>query len=149
EFTSVCLGTFLKEFYTAVFNPAVCERAAFRCSKISCGEALKQDGRFAIIGRHFGHRRIWPEGRTPVMTDVTILFLDGTFPSTAVGPMEVFRHAGMLWNLLTGKRAAPRFRVTTVSVDGRTVRCDAPIRIQTMAALEEIRHTELIFISSA
>src|SRR5215813_13371663 len=78
EFTSVCLGTFLKEFYTAVFNPAVCERAAFRCSKISCGEALKQDGRFAIIGRHFGHRRIWPEGRTPVMTDVTILFLDGT-----------------------------------------------------------------------
>jgi len=83
------------------------------------------------------------------MTDVTILFLDGTFPSTAVGPMEVFRHAGLLWNLLTGKRAAPRFRVTTVSVDGRVVRCDAPIRIQPMAALEEIRHTELIFISSA
>ena len=83
------------------------------------------------------------------MTDVTILFLDGTFPSTAVGPMEVFRHAGMLWNLLTGKRAAPRFRVTTVSADGRAVRCDAPIRIQPMAALEDIRHTKLIFISSA
>ena len=27
------------------------------------------------------------------MTDVTVLFLDGTFSSTAIGPMEVFRHA--------------------------------------------------------
>ena len=32
------------------------------------------------------------------MTDVTVMFLDGTFSSTAVGPMEVFRHAGTLWN---------------------------------------------------
>ena len=28
------------------------------------------------------------------MIDVTILFLDETFSSTAIGPMEVFRHAG-------------------------------------------------------
>jgi len=83
------------------------------------------------------------------MKDVTILFLDGTFPSTAVGPMEVFRHAGILWNMLTGKRILPRFRVTTASVDGRAVRCDAPIGIQPAAALKEVRKTELIFISSA
>ena len=82
------------------------------------------------------------------MKDVTVLFLDGTFPSTAVGPMEVFRHAGLLWNLLTGKRAAPRFRVTTASVDGRAVRCDGPIHIQPTAALKDIRKTELIFIPS-
>ena len=36
------------------------------------------------------------------MTDVTVLFLDETFSSTAIGPMEVFRHAGTLWNVLTG-----------------------------------------------
>jgi transcriptional regulator GlxA family with amidase domain len=80
------------------------------------------------------------------MTDVTILFLDGTFSSTAIGPMEVFRHAGSLWNFLTGTRPVPRFRVTTASVDGRAVRCDGPIQIQPDAALTDIRNTDLIFV---
>jgi transcriptional regulator GlxA family with amidase domain len=82
------------------------------------------------------------------MTDVTVLFLDGTFSSTAIGPMEVFRHSGMLWNVLTGKRQAPGFRVTTASVDGRAVSCDGDIRIQPSAALADIRRTDLIFIPS-
>jgi transcriptional regulator GlxA family with amidase domain len=80
------------------------------------------------------------------MRDVTILFLDETFSSTAVGPMEVFRHAGTLWNMLTGTKAAPRFRVTTASIDGRAVRCDGPIHIRTKAAIADIRKTDLIFI---
>lgn len=83
------------------------------------------------------------------MTDVTILFLDGTFSSTAIGPMEVFRHSGTLWNVLTGKQADPGFRVTTASADGRAVRCDGDIRIQPSAALAEIRRTDLIFIPSS
>ena len=80
------------------------------------------------------------------MTEVTILFLDGTFSSTAVGPMEVFRHAGTLWNFLTEKRQVPRFHVTTASVDGRAVRCDGPIHIQPDVAITAIRRTGLIFI---
>jgi transcriptional regulator GlxA family with amidase domain len=80
------------------------------------------------------------------MTDVTVLFLDGTFSSTAVGPMEVFRHAGTLWNFLTGKREVPRFRVTTASGDGRAVRCDGQILIKPEVALTAIRRTDLIFI---
>ena len=80
------------------------------------------------------------------MIDVTVLFLDDTFASTAVGPMEVFSHAGTLWNFLTGGRPAPRFRVTTASVDGRAVRCDGEIRIRPDAAITDIRRTELIFI---
>jgi len=83
------------------------------------------------------------------MTDVTVLFLDGTFSSTAIGPMEVFRHSGSLWNVLTGKRADPGFRVTTASADGRAVRCDGDIRIQPSAALADIRRTDLIFIPSS
>jgi hypothetical protein len=43
------------------------------------------------------------------MRDVTVLLLDGTFSSTAIGPMEVFRHAGSLWNILTGKSPFPVF----------------------------------------
>jgi len=80
------------------------------------------------------------------MKDVTILFINETFSSTAIGPMEVFRHAGTLWNHLTGTRAVPRFRVTTASVDGRAVRCDGPILIQPDKALSAIRKTDLIFI---
>jgi len=80
------------------------------------------------------------------MIDVTILFLDGTFSSTAVGPMEVFHHAGTLWNFLTGMRQVPRFRVTTASADGRAVRCDGPIHIQPDVAITAIRKTDLIFI---
>src|SRR5438477_12000791 len=82
------------------------------------------------------------------MIEVTILFLDGTFASTAVGPMEVFRQAGMLWNSLTGKRSAPAFRVTTASADGGPVQCDGPIRIQPTAARKDVRKTQLVFIPS-
>lgn len=80
------------------------------------------------------------------MIDVTILFLNQTFSSTAIGPMEVFRHAGTLWNYLTGTRQVPRFRVTTASVDGRAVLCDGPIHIRPETALANIRKTDLIFI---
>ena len=82
------------------------------------------------------------------MTDVTVLFLDEMFPSTAIGPMEVFRHAGALWNVLTGTQPSPYFRVTTASVDGRAVSCDGPIQVRPAAALKDIRKTELILIPS-
>jgi transcriptional regulator GlxA family with amidase domain len=80
------------------------------------------------------------------LIDVTILFLDQTFSSTAVGPLEVFRHAGTLWNYLTGTRQVPRFRVTTASVGGRAVQCDGPIYIKPDVALAAVRKTDLIFI---
>jgi transcriptional regulator GlxA family with amidase domain len=80
------------------------------------------------------------------MTEVAVLFLDQTFSSTAIGPMEVFRHAGTLWNILTDTQPVPRFRVTTVSADGRAVCCDGPIHIKPMASLKEVRRTDLIFI---
>lgn len=80
------------------------------------------------------------------MTDVTVLLLDGTFASTAIGPMEVFRHAGVLWGFLTQQRALPRFRVTTASADGRPVRCDGDIDVRPQAAITAIRKTDLIFV---
>jgi transcriptional regulator GlxA family with amidase domain len=80
------------------------------------------------------------------LTDVTVLFLDDTFSSTAIGPMEVFRHAGSLWNILTGLEPDPRFRVTTASVDGRPVHCDGAIEIKPDVAITAIRKTDLIFI---
>jgi transcriptional regulator GlxA family with amidase domain len=89
---------------------------------------------------------ITPSRKEPLLIEVTVLFLDGTFSSTATGPMEVFRHAGSLWNYLTGTRQVPRFHVTTASVDGRAVRCDGAIRIRPDRAMTDIRNTDLIFI---
>lgn len=82
------------------------------------------------------------------MKHVTVLFLDATFSSTATGPMEVFRHAGTLWNNFTGVKPICHFHVTTASVGGHAVCCDGPIYIQPAAAITDIRKTDLIFIPS-
>ena len=82
------------------------------------------------------------------MIDVTVLFLDGTFSSTAIGPMEVFRHSGLLWNMLTGKPVDPPFRVSTASLDGSAVNCEGEIQIRNPARMTDIRKTDLILIPS-
>ncbi len=80
------------------------------------------------------------------MKEITVLLLDQMFSSTAIGPMEVFRHAGSLWNILTGTRCAPSFHVTTASADGRPVQCDGDIQIRPNVALEDVGKTDLIFV---
>ena len=80
------------------------------------------------------------------MIEVTVLFLKETFSSTAVGPMEVFGHAGSLWNILAGEKQAPPFHVTTASVDGKAVDCDGAIQIKPNARINNIRKADLIFI---
>ena len=80
------------------------------------------------------------------MKEITVLLLDQMFPSTAIGPMEVFRHAGSLWNILTGSKTTPKFRVTTASSDGKPVRCDGEIQIQPNVAVEDVGKVDLIFV---
>jgi transcriptional regulator GlxA family with amidase domain len=80
------------------------------------------------------------------MLDITVLFLDQSFSSTAIGPMEVFRHAGSLWNMLTGTKPKPAFEVTTASANGKAVLCDGPLHIKPMCALRDVRKTDLIFV---
>ncbi|HEY7690144.1 MAG TPA: hypothetical protein VH835_15705, partial [Dongiaceae bacterium] len=48
--------------------------------------------------------------------DVTVVLLDEGYASTAIGPIEVFHSAGMLWNWLHGESPQPRFRVRTASI---------------------------------
>jgi len=80
------------------------------------------------------------------MKEITILLLDQMFSSTAIGPMEVFRHAGSLWNMLTGTQLTPRFRVVTASAGGRPVSCDGGIQIRPNLALKDVGKTDLIFV---
>lgn len=80
------------------------------------------------------------------MKEIVVLLLDQMFSSTAIGPMEVFRHAGSLWNILTGSKNAPSFRVTTASADGKAVNCDGGIQIQPNIGLKDVGRTDLIFV---
>ena len=84
----------------------------------------------------------------PKLIDVTVLLLDGTFSSTAIGPLEVFQHTGALWNMFAGKPQVPRFRVTTASADGREVLCDEAIHIRPSAAMTDVRKTDIVFVPS-
>ncbi len=83
------------------------------------------------------------------MIDVTVLLLDGGFLSTAVGPMEVFRCAGVLWNVLNGEAPSPRFRVTAASFDGGAARPDAQVGLTAGCRLSEIRATDLVLVPAA
>jgi hypothetical protein len=56
------------------------------------------------------------------MTDVTVLFVDGTSSSTAISLMEDFCHDRSLWNLVKGPCPVPGLRLTTASVNGSRAR---------------------------
>lgn len=83
------------------------------------------------------------------MIDATIVFLEGGHASTAIGPLEVFREAGGLWNRLRDEAVSPRFRVRSASIGGRPVRAEGPYTIQPDLALEDVGQTDLVFVPSA
>ena len=83
------------------------------------------------------------------MLDVTVVFMDGGHASTGVGPLEVFRDAGRLWNQLMGTPEEPAFRVRAASIGGRAVRADGPYLIQPDEALEDVGKTDLVFVPAA
>jgi transcriptional regulator GlxA family with amidase domain len=83
------------------------------------------------------------------MIDVTVLLLDGGFLSTAVGPMEVFRSAGVLWNVLNGEAPRPCFRVTAASADGGPARPDTYVSLTATCALSEVRTTDLVWVPAS
>jgi transcriptional regulator GlxA family with amidase domain len=79
------------------------------------------------------------------MLDVTVLLLNDNYPSTAIGPIEVFHSAGRLWNLLKGEPAEPRFRVTVASLDGKAVTSPYSVQLLPQASIDDInRHRALV-----
>ena len=82
------------------------------------------------------------------MIEVTVLFLEDGHMSTAVGPLEVFRDAGVLWGRLTGAPIAPRFRVRCASANRKPVSGGAPYSVQPVEALARIARTDLVFVPS-
>src|SRR5258706_286272 len=81
--------------------------------------------------------------------DVTVVLLDGGYASTAIGPLEVFHSAGLLWNWLKGEPHEPRFRVRVASPGGRMVKSLCNLGIKPECALEDVRRTDIVVISAS
>ena len=80
--------------------------------------------------------------------DVTVVLLEAGYASTAIGPVEVFHSAGMLWNWLHGDAPATRFRVRTASLDGRPV-ASVGVGLMPDCAIHDIKKTDIIILPAS
>jgi len=81
--------------------------------------------------------------------NVVILFLRGGLASTAIAPMEVFRSAGVVWNVLNGASPEPVFHVRTASIDGEPIESDGPVSLVPDCAISSIRKADLIVVPAS
>jgi len=81
--------------------------------------------------------------------NVTVVIMNDNFASTAIGPIEVFHSAGLLWQSLNGETAEPRFKVTVASVDGKPVTTPYSIAINPQCSIHDIARTDLIVVSAS
>jgi transcriptional regulator GlxA family with amidase domain len=77
---------------------------------------------------------------------ITILVPGYGLPSAVIGPVEVFRTTGLLWNTLRGEALAPAFEVVTASEDGATVEFEGGVAIRPDTAVSRIRATDLVYV---
>ena len=83
------------------------------------------------------------------MIDVVILNCQFGHASTFIAPAEVLTSAGVMWNTLNGKPAEPRFRVRSVSVDGKPVRSDAGTTVVPDGSIDDVKRADIIFVPTA
>jgi transcriptional regulator GlxA family with amidase domain len=86
---------------------------------------------------------------SPKLIDVTVVLLENALPSTSLAPLEIFGSAGVLWGIIRGQPTVPRFRVRSVSLDGRATRHAIPVKIRPDGSLDSVKRTDLIMVPSA
>lgn len=82
------------------------------------------------------------------MIDVTVLYCPDGSVSSSIAPLEVFYAAGSTWNLCVTASPQPRFRVTTVSIDGKPVTGGAGVRVIPDKKMSAVTQTDLVLIPS-
>src|SRR6185436_1453058 len=83
------------------------------------------------------------------MLDVTVILLNDNYASTAIGPIEVFHSAGLLWNRLNGTRPNPRFRVTIASPEGEAVKSPYALSLVPQVSLRKVKHADLVIVPAS
>lgn len=87
--------------------------------------------------------------RPPATLDVVVLLTGDNLASTALGPIEVFSGAGVLWQALHDEAAQPRFNVMTASIDGRPVTTSYAVGLTPQRSIREIEHTDLVIVPAS
>jgi transcriptional regulator GlxA family with amidase domain len=83
------------------------------------------------------------------LIDVTVVLLEGGMPSTSLVPLEIFACAGVLFPMMVGAPAEPRFRVRTASFDGKKTQNFVPVAVEPSMSLAQVKKTDLIIIPTA
>ncbi len=83
------------------------------------------------------------------MLDVTVVLLEAGYASTAIGPVEVFHSAGLLWNALHGQAATPRFRVRIASLDGGSVTSFCKLVLTPQCSIHDIARTDIVILAAS
>ncbi len=80
---------------------------------------------------------------------MTVILLDEGYASTAIGPIEVFHSAGLLWNSLRGEVTQPRFRVRIASIDGSSVTSLCALGLTPQFSIDDIKHTDVVILPAS
>ena len=83
------------------------------------------------------------------MKKVTLLAFDNILSTTVTGPMDVFKIAGVSWNLIRGKELNPCFDVRAVSQDGKDIVCSNGLTIGVSGSMHDVEETDLIVITAS
>src|SRR5262245_21155727 len=93
--------------------------------------------------------RGWCDEATQALLDVSVILLSDTYASTAIGPIEVFHSAGLLWNALNGTRPNPRFRVTVASLDGRAVDSAYALALAPQVSIRKLKKADIVILTAS
>ncbi|UGQ45432.1 GlxA family transcriptional regulator [Massilia endophytica] len=80
------------------------------------------------------------------LTRVTVLMVDATYSSPALGPIDIFHSAGRLWNGFHGQPHAPCFEVQLASIGGRRLECIGALGIMPHVDVLDVGSTDLILV---
>ncbi len=86
--------------------------------------------------------------RASNVLDVTVVLLQDGFASTAIGPIEVFHSAGVLWHQLHGDAPDPCFRVRIASIDGNTVTSLCSLGLRPNCSIDEVARTDIVVLAA-
>jgi transcriptional regulator GlxA family with amidase domain len=100
-------------------------------------------------GKANAARRSKRQTRADGVLDVTVVLLEAGYVSTAVGPIEVFYSAGVIWNWLRGEELQPRFRVRIASIDGGGVTALCGLGLTPNCSIHDIEYTDIIILPAS
>jgi transcriptional regulator GlxA family with amidase domain len=80
--------------------------------------------------------------------DVTVVLFDDGLSSTAIGPMEVFYSAGLMWQRLRGEPEQPHFNVRGASIDGGPITSVYGMKLTPHCSITDVTQTDLILVTA-